>query len=130
MMTRQILIAGAISGLLTVVLGAFGAHGLENHLPSQQLAWWHKAVDYQGLHSMALLATGLFSLHKPTAPLRLAGGFFMLGILLFSGSLYLLALSGIRSLGMITPFGGLAFIIGWFSLAMAAWRLPIVDTAH
>jgi len=123
-MARLILIAGAISGLLTVVLGAFGAHGLENQLPSQHLVWWQKAVDYQGLHSLALLAAGLFCLHKPSPHLRLAGWFFVLGILLFSGSLYLLALSGIRSLGMITPFGGLAFIIGWFSLALAAWRLP------
>jgi len=123
-MARLILLAGAISGLLTVALGAFGAHGLENHLPSHHLVWWQKAVDYQGLHTLALLATGLFSLHKPTATLRLAGWSFVLGILLFSGSLYILALSGVRSFGMITPFGGLAFMLGWSSLALAAWRLP------
>jgi uncharacterized membrane protein YgdD (TMEM256/DUF423 family) len=123
-MPRTFLFIGAVSGLLCVLLGAFGAHGLENHLPAQHLAWWHKAVDYQGLHSLALLATGLLALHQPSASLRLAGWSFLAGILLFSGSLYLLALTGQRSLGMITPIGGLAFITGWLGLALAARRLP------
>jgi uncharacterized membrane protein YgdD (TMEM256/DUF423 family) len=107
------------------MLGAFGAHALEGQLSAQQITWWHKAVNYQGLHSLALLATGLLALTAPpSGALKWAGWLFLAGILLFSGSLYALALSGIRSLGMLTPFGGLAFIAGWACLAIAAWRLP------
>ena len=124
-MGRLFLILGSLSGLATVILGAFGAHALEGQLSAQQLTWWHKAVNYQGLHSLALLATGLLALIvAPSAALKWAGGLFLAGILLFSGSLYALSLSGIRGLGMLTPFGGLAFIAGWAALAIAAWRLP------
>ena len=124
-MGRLFLIIGSIGGLATVILGAFGAHALEGQLSAQQLTWWHKAVNYQGLHSLALLATGLLALFATSsAPLKWAGWLFLAGILLFSGSLYALALSGIRSLSMLTPFGGLAFMAGWAALALAAWRLP------
>jgi uncharacterized membrane protein YgdD (TMEM256/DUF423 family) len=123
-MSRLLLLAGAAGGLLTVLLGAFGAHGLEGSLPEIHLEWWRKAVDYQALHSLALLACGLLALLHPSRQLLLAGGSFVIGILLFSGSLYLLALTGSRSLGMVTPFGGVAFILGWFFLGLAAWRLP------
>ena len=125
MMGKSFLIIGSLGGLTTVILGAFGAHALEGQLSAQQLIWWQKAVNYQGLHSLALLATALLALATaPSAPLKWAGWLFLSGILLFSGSLYALALSGIRSLGMLTPFGGLAFIAGWGCLALAAWRLP------
>ena len=125
MMGRLFLIIGSLSGLATVILGAFGAHALESQLSAQQLTWWYKAVNYQGLHSLALLATGLLALIvTPSGALKWAGWLFLVGILLFSGSLYALALSGIRGLGMLTPFGGLAFIAGWAALALAAWRLP------
>lgn len=123
-MARGLLIIGAVSGMLTVILGAFGAHGLQNQFPAQHLEWWHKAVDYQALHSLALLISGLLALQHRSTPLKLSGWSFLIGILLFSGSLYLLALTGNRSLGMVTPFGGLAFIAGWCCLALAAWRLP------
>ncbi|MEN8179825.1 MAG: DUF423 domain-containing protein [Pseudomonadota bacterium] len=123
-MARTFLIIGAFSGMLCVMLGAFGAHGLQHQLPVSHLEWWHKAVDYQAMHSLALLATGLLALQLRSALLTWSGWSFLIGILLFSGSLYLLALTGNRSLGMITPFGGLAFISGWFCLALAAWRLP------
>ncbi|MGD8931336.1 MAG: DUF423 domain-containing protein [Chromatiales bacterium] len=124
-MGRLFLIIGSLGGLATVILGAFGAHALEGQLSAQQLTWWHKAVNYQGLHSLALLATGLLAqTSAPSGALKWAGWLFLAGILLFSGSLYALALSGIRSLGMLTPFGGLAFIAGWACLAVAAWRLP------
>ena len=123
-MARQFLVLGALSGLLCVMLGAFGAHGLQNQLPANHLEWWQKAVDYQALHSLALLVVGLLALHRSSTLLAWSGGLFVIGSLLFSGSLYLLALTGNRSLGMVTPFGGLAFIIGWGSLALAAWRLP------
>jgi len=123
-MARRFLLIGALCGLFTVLLGAFGAHGLEGRLPEQNLIWWRKAVDYQGLHALALLALGLLARQHPAPTLRLAGWGFVTGILLFSGSLYLLALTGQHWLGMLTPFGGLAFIFGWCALALAVWRLP------
>ncbi|EGV50046.1 DUF423 domain-containing protein [Candidatus Endoriftia persephone] len=117
----RMLFIGAISGLLTVVLGAFGAHGLEGAVPATHLEWWQKAVHYQGLHSLALLAGGLLALQLPNNRwIASSGWLFLTGMLLFCGSLYLLTLTGQRSLGMITPIGGSAFIAGWFCLAMAA----------
>lgn len=118
------LLSGSLSGLLTVVLGAFGAHALAGHYADQQLIWWQKAVSYQGLHSLALLASGLLALRRHSRLLELSGWCFLSGILLFSGSLYLLALTDMRSLGIITPIGGLAFIAGWSTLSLSAWRLP------
>ncbi|MET0066851.1 MAG: DUF423 domain-containing protein [Candidatus Thiodiazotropha sp.] len=123
-MARRWIFLAALSGMLLVILGAFGAHALEPRLPAHHLVWWQKAVHYQGLHSLALLGTGLLALHHPSRPLQFAGALFLGGILLFSGSLYVMALTGLRTLGMITPLGGLAFIGGWFALLMAAWRLP------
>ncbi|MGD9169588.1 MAG: DUF423 domain-containing protein [Candidatus Thiodiazotropha sp.] len=123
-MARSFLIIAALSGMLLVMLGAFGAHALEARLLPEQMIWWQKAVHYQGLHTLALFGTGLFALHYPGRALSIAGWLFLAGILLFSGSLYLLALTGVPSLGMVTPFGGTAFIIGWLALVMAVWRLP------
>ncbi|MCU7905586.1 MAG: DUF423 domain-containing protein [Candidatus Thiodiazotropha sp. (ex Epidulcina cf. delphinae)] len=123
-MARRFLFIAAVSGMLVVMLGAFGAHALEVKLPSAHLAWWQKAVHYQGLHTLALLGAGLLALQRPGRILLFAGGFFLAGILMFSGSLYLLALTGQRGLALLTPLGGAAFIAGWFTLALAAWRLP------
>jgi uncharacterized membrane protein YgdD (TMEM256/DUF423 family) len=122
MNASYLILAGAVSGFLTVMLGAFGAHGLEASLPAKHLEWWDKAVHYQGLHSLALIAAGLLALHLQKPPL-VAGWAFVIGILLFSGSLYIMALTGLRWLGMVTPFGGIAFLIGWIGLAQAAARL-------
>ncbi|MEW8005372.1 MAG: DUF423 domain-containing protein [Candidatus Thiodiazotropha endolucinida] len=124
MTARTFLILAAVSGMLLVILGAFSAHALEARLPPDHMIWWQKAVHYQGLHTLALFGVGLFAMHYPGRALSIAGWLFLTGILLFSGSLYVLALTGVRSLGMITPFGGTAFIIGWFALALAAWRIP------
>jgi uncharacterized membrane protein YgdD (TMEM256/DUF423 family) len=123
-MARSFLILAAISGMLLVMLGAFGAHALEARLPAGHMIWWAKAVNYQGLHTLALFGSGLLALQHPSRALHIAGWLFLAGILLFSGSLYILALTGLRSLGMITPLGGTAFIAGWVALALAAWRLP------
>jgi uncharacterized membrane protein YgdD (TMEM256/DUF423 family) len=123
-MARTFLITAAFSGMLLVMLGAFGAHALEARVSPEQMIWWQKAVHYQGLHTLALFGTGLFALHYPSRALGIAGWLFLFGILLFSGSLYTLTLTGIRGLGMVTPFGGSAFIIGWIALVAAAWRLP------
>lgn len=123
-MARRFLIIAALSGLLLVMLGAFGAHALEARLSPNHMIWWQKAVHYQGLHTLALLAVGLLGLLHPGRALNAAGWLFVVGILLFSGSLYALTLTDIRALGMVTPFGGTAFIAGWAALVLAAWRLP------
>jgi uncharacterized membrane protein YgdD (TMEM256/DUF423 family) len=123
-MARTFLLLAAISGMLLVMLGAFGAHLLEARLPPDHLIWWQKAVHYQGLHTLALLASGLLALNHPGRLVNVAGWLFLAGIVLFSGSLYTLALTDLRELGMITPIGGSAFISGWLALALSAWRLP------
>jgi len=122
--SRPWLVLGALGGLLTVALGAFGAHGLKSVLDPDLLRIFDKGVRYQGLHSLALLATGLLLREAPLASLRGAAIGFSLGILLFSGSLYLLAFTGARSLGMITPLGGLSFLAGWMLLAWGCFNLP------
>ncbi len=122
MNARATLFAGALAGFFTVVLGAFGAHALAGQLPAFRMEVWEKAVHYQGLHALALLATALLQRQAPAPGLRRAALAFTLGILLFSGSLYLLALSGQRWLGAVTPFGGTAFVAGWLLLAWTAWR--------
>lgn len=120
------LAAGSIGGFLGVALGAFGAHALKESLGAKGLDIWQTAVLYQFVHSLALLATGLWQQLSPAgatpAGLNAAGWCFAAGIALFSGSLYLLALTGIGRLGAITPLGGLAFLAGWLLLARAALR--------
>jgi len=110
---------GALYGFLGVALGAFGAHGLRARLSADALAIWKTAVDYQFYHALALLLVGLWAMQQPARALNVAGTCFALGVVLFSGSLYALALSGVRVLGAITPLGGLLFLCGWLSLA---WR--------
>ena len=113
---------GAVFLALAVILGAFGAHGLQSRLDDYSRGIYEKAVFYHFVHALGILILGVL-LRIGTFPQSGAdtvGGFLLVGILLFSGSLYLLAITGTRTLGMITPFGGLAFIIGWLLLA---WRL-------
>ena len=115
---------GAVNGFFSVALGAFAAHGLKGRLSEQMLGVFDKGVDYQGFHALALLAIGLLLLFRPgSRPLSWAAALFLAGILLFSGSLYLLALSGDRGWGVVTPFGGTAFLLGWVMLGIGAWRL-------
>jgi uncharacterized membrane protein YgdD (TMEM256/DUF423 family) len=119
---------GAAFGGSAVVLGAFGAHALRSRLAETALQAWETAVTYQFNHALALLAVGLWL--RFIVPggigagrtLDFAGAAFAVGIFLFSGSLYLLALGGPRWLGPVTPLGGIAFIAGWVALAMAAFR--------
>ena len=110
------LVIGAISGCLVVILGAFGAHGLEDILDEYGKSIYKKAVLYHMFHTMAILVLGLIEKIQPEFQLSLAGWAFIFGIILFSGSLYVLAVTGIKSLGMITPIGGVFFIIGWVAL--------------
>lgn len=120
--SRTFLSLGTLAGFLTVAFGAFGAHALAALLPAAHLAWWEKAVHYQGLHALALLGCGLLGLHVESRSLLVAGWSFVAGLILFSGSLYLLALSGERWLGAVTPFGGTALLVGWAAFAVATRR--------
>lgn len=121
-MTKLWLALGAGYGLLGVVLGAFGAHALRDRLSAEMLRVWETAVQYQFWHALALLALGLLASRLAGAWLTAAGAAFAVGILLFSGSLYLLAFSGVRVLGAVTPFGGLFLIAGWVCLLVAVLR--------
>ena len=117
------LILGSLNALLGVALGAFGAHGLKSRVPAEMLAVWQTAVQYHLIHALGLLAVGiLLKLFPETALLRTSGWCLTGGIVLFSGSLYLMVLSGLRPLGMITPIGGVLFLLGWLLLAVAIWR--------
>ncbi len=111
---------GAFFGFLAVVIGAFGAHSLENAISLHALQRYHTGVEYQFYHVVALLSVGVLSAKHTNIPLKLklSGLFFVLGIILFSGSLYLFALTGKTYYGMITPLGGLSFIIGWLYLLL------------
>jgi len=117
---RLFLVAGGLAALLAVALGAFGAHALKSRLPAEMLAAWHTGVEYQVYHALGLLAVGLLATQVPDSALLKGSGWLMLaGIGLFSGSLYVLALSGSTWLGAITPVGGAAFLVAW-SLFVAA----------
>ena len=124
-MLRGFLMLAAFFGFTGVALGAFAAHGLKNRLTPEYLAIFHTGVTYQLVHTLALLGVALLATQIPGRLITWAGASFAIGILLFSGSLYLLALTGVSKLGIITPFGGLAFLIGWICLGLAAWRLPL-----
>ena len=113
---------GAFLGGLGVVLGAFGAHSLKNRLTEQKLTAFHTATEYLVIHSLALILVGILAAQMGNADphfkkLNRVGLFFVAGILLFSGSLYVLTFGGPKFFGPITPIGGLSFIIGWFTLA-------------
>jgi uncharacterized membrane protein YgdD (TMEM256/DUF423 family) len=124
MHARQTLFAAAIAMAIAVGLGAFGAHALKTQLAADALAVWQTAVQYNVWHALGLFGVGLWQQHAPqTRELRLAAWLLLGGIVLFSGSLYALALTGMGGLGVITPFGGLAFIAGWAVLAKAALGL-------
>jgi uncharacterized membrane protein YgdD (TMEM256/DUF423 family) len=120
---RPAVSAGAALMAIAVALGAFGAHALKARVAPEALALWQTAVEYHVWHALGLLATGLIMLQLPDArALRLVAWLFASGILLFSGSLYGLALGAPRVLGVVTPFGGVAFIAGWAVLSIAAAR--------
>jgi len=113
-MTKTLTLLTAISAFTAVAMGAFGAHGLKSKIPADLMVVYQTAVDYHMWHALGLGLLAGFALHTPdSALLRWAGWFMLAGIVLFSGSLYVLAISGIKGLGAITPFGGLAFLIAW-----------------
>ncbi|MBI6852552.1 DUF423 domain-containing protein [Pseudomonas cichorii] len=122
-MLRSFLMLAAFFGFTGVALGAFAAHGLKGRLSPEYLAIFHTGVLYQLVHALALLGVAILAAQIPGRLVTWAGFSFAIGIVLFSGSLYALTLSGIGKLGIVTPFGGLAFLIGWLTLGVAAWRL-------
>lgn len=116
------LIIGAINALLAVALGAFGAHGLESKLSAKYLDIWDKATMYQMYHALGIILIGIIN-GTTKLDVSLAGWFMLGGIILFSGSLYILAVTQIKVLGAITPIGGVMFIISWALLVFAAWKI-------
>lgn len=131
---RLFLFLAALNGFLAVALGAFGAHGLEHSMESlpdaaQRLAWWETASRYHLTHAVVLGVVGLVADRVGGTLPRTAGYAFQLGLLLFCGSLYAMTLSGVRQLGAVTPFGGVALLVGWCSLAISALRLPRLGSA-
>lgn len=109
----------AAYGFLAVALGAFGAHALKARLSAEMLAVWRTGVEYHFYHALALLLLGIIARQTPSPLLNASGYCFALGVLLFSGSLYALALSDVRILGAVTPLGGLLFLAGWALLGYA-----------
>lgn len=119
---KRILFITALFGMSAVALGAFGAHGLKKMLTPEMLDIFKTGVQYQFYHTFALLAVALLLKNTNDKSLLWAARLFIAGILIFSGSLYLLSLTGIRMLGAITPLGGVSFIAGWALLASYGWK--------
>lgn len=121
-MDRLFFALGCVSGFLAVGLGAFGAHALKSRLSPDLLATFEVGVRYQMYHAFALLAVGWAATRWPGSAVNASGWLFVAGTVVFSGSLYILSLTGVRWLGAITPIGGAAFLAGWLCLAWAAWK--------
>ena len=119
-MDRTFLLLGSVAAFLAVTLGAFGAHALRGRLSPEMLAVFETGVRYHMYHALALILVALVMGRMSGWLIQTAGWCFVAGIVLFSGSLYALALSGVTILGAVTPIGGLAFLVGWACLAFAA----------
>lgn len=125
-MAKLFITLASLSGMFAVAFGAFGAHALKARLDDYAMGVFQTAVQYHFYHSLALLGVGILALSQPqTIMLKSSGWLFLIGILVFSGSLYLLSITGVRWLGAITPLGGLAFIGGWACLAATGWKLLV-----
>jgi uncharacterized membrane protein YgdD (TMEM256/DUF423 family) len=121
-MERVYFTIGAVSAFISVAAGAFGAHALKNRLSTEMLAIFEVGVRYQMYHAFALMAVAWAQTRWPAPLVTTSGWLFVAGTILFSGSLYLLSLTGWRWLGAITPLGGLAFLAGWLCLAWTIWK--------
>ena len=121
-MERTFFILGAVSAFVGVAAGAFGAHGLKSRLDAEMLNAFEVGARYQMYHAFALFVAAWAQGRWPGGATTAAGWLFVAGTLLFSGSLYVLSLTGLRWLGAVTPLGGLAFLLGWLCLAAAAWK--------
>lgn len=116
-MERMFFVVGALSAFMGVAAGAFGAHGLKSHLSAEMLSVFEVGVRYQMYHAFALIAVACAQAKWPSVLVTTGGWLFVIGTILFSGSLYLLSVTGVKWLGMITPLGGLAFLAGWICVA-------------
>lgn len=122
-MPKTFLILGAFNTFLCIALGAFGAHGLKRVLSTDMLTVYHTGVQYHFYHALGIIIIGLLLLHFPKSRLiPISGWLMMVGIILFSFSLYVLSVTGMRGLGMITPFGGVSFLSAWGLLVYAIWK--------
>lgn len=125
-MSKTILMTASALLALAVALGAFGAHGLKSHLSTEMIQIYKTGVEYHFYHALGLLLIGILAISFPSDLLKWSAIFLTAGIVLFSGSLYVLAVTGIKILGAITPLGGLSFIAGWVLLLVAVWKkLPL-----
>jgi uncharacterized membrane protein YgdD (TMEM256/DUF423 family) len=124
---RYLTALGAAAAFLAVALGAFGTHGLRDRLSSEMLAIWHTGVEYHFGHALAAILAGIASSMYRSHLIRLAGWLFLAGILVFSGSLYALSVTGEKMLGAVTPLGGLCFLGGWCMFALGAYQEPKKD---
>jgi uncharacterized membrane protein YgdD (TMEM256/DUF423 family) len=121
---RIFLVIGALLGFLGVAAGAFGTHGLRERLSPEMMNIFEIGVRYQMYHALALLAVGWLADRSPSLPVTLAGWLFIGGTVVFSGTLYVLSLTGVRGWGAVTPLGGLALLAGWACLMWTAWSIP------
>lgn len=121
MKSNMVIAIGAVSAFISVAMGAFGAHALSKTLDERMLAVFHTGAQYQMYHALALIGFGVWFGQHPASS-ALPGWLFALGTLIFSGSLYALALSGVKVLGAITPIGGVMFLIGWLAFAWCAFK--------
>ncbi|SHI76848.1 Uncharacterized membrane protein YgdD, TMEM256/DUF423 family [Tangfeifania diversioriginum] len=121
-MSKTILMTASVLLALAVALGAFGAHGLKSQLSSDMMQTFKTGVEYHFYHALGLLLIGILAVSFPSELLKWSAILLTAGIILFSGSLYVLAVSGIKWLGAITPIGGLSFIAGWILLFLAVWK--------
>ena len=123
-MAKLFLMAASISGFLAVAIGAFGAHGLKQKISEEMMTVYQTGVQYHFYHTLALLCVGIALQQFPqSVPLKLSGWAMLAGMLVFSGSLYLLALTGTRWLGAITPIGGLTLLVAWLALAVGVYQV-------
>jgi len=121
-MSKPILMTASILLALAVAIGAFGAHGLKAHLSTEMMQIYKTGVEYHFYHALGLLLIGILSISMPSGLLNWSAILLTIGIIMFSGSLYVLAITGIKWLGAITPLGGLSFIAGWILLFVAVWK--------
>jgi uncharacterized membrane protein YgdD (TMEM256/DUF423 family) len=126
-MSKLILMTASILLALAVAIGAFGAHGLKSHISVEMMQIYKTGVEYHFYHALGLLFIGVLSVSYPSGLLNWSAILLAVGIILFSGSLYVLAITGINWLGAITPFGGLCFIAGWVLLFITVWKkIPVM----
>ena len=119
---KEWIITGTVLACIAIFFGAFGAHILKNKITAEYLIVFDTGVKYHFYHSLGLMIIGILAFHFPTEPLHIPCIFIVSGIILFSGSLYVLSITGLKWVGAITPLGGLSFIIGWIFTAYYIWR--------